>query len=206
MEESNRTQQAIADALKNFQSRINRNRNDETRVIKQSGYAEKTGPLPARQAQHAQPKHSKVVNLTRRFLETPGTYVLYGPNHTGKTTLAISIFKAWPKNARWTSSFDLLSEIKQTFDVKGSSWERPKSNLLVIDEFEKINATEWALTTLDAMIRYRHDNLKTTILITNCTVSEFTKIITGAVSARIKESRGMIEIKKPWWEDKPFEL
>jgi len=100
----------------------------------------------------------------------------------------------------WTDTFSLTENIKATFDSR-QQWKIPMHSLLILDEFEKIKDGDWVHTRIDQIIRRRHDEEKHTIIITNLTEKEVREHLTGAVVYRVESTGGLLEMKKPWWEE-----
>ena len=192
----------VAQALKGLERRI--------KSRKQSGQA--TGPkepqiygtkmtnrLSKRLQSNLNPKHPTVTKLIEKIKQHRGTTVFYGPNRTGKSSLAASIAWGFDESANFTYSFNFLQQIKETFDNPKRTWSIPAQKLLILDEFEKFNAGEWASVTLDRTICHRHDDMLSNIIITNLSLDELKETLSGSLISRCQETGGIIEISKPWW-------
>lgn len=159
-----------------------------------------TGGLSKRLKANLNHEHPIVQKHIDRIKDHRGTTVFYGPNRTGKSSLAASIAWGFNESARFTYSFSFLQEIKDTFDNPKRTWTIPNQRLLILDEFEKFNAGEWANTTLDRTLSHRHDDMLANIIITNLSLDQLTESLSGSLYSRIDETGGFIEISNPWWK------
>lgn len=159
-----------------------------------------TGSIPKRSLLRYDPENHVVKSIKIKLTETKGIVILSGVNRTGKSTLAANIIKSWSgRTAEWTSAFQMLQDIKDSFNSK-QHWKPSRKSLLVIDEFDKFTGSEWAETVLDRTVCERYDNMLPTLIVTNADKEHLKDICTNALLARIKESNGFIEINKPYWE------
>lgn len=195
-------QNHIADALQGLQRRI-----DTRKPVKRvTGPKECqingnniTGHISKRLKQHLDTKNDLVKSQIQRIKDHRGTTIFYGPNRTGKSCLAASIAWGFMESAKFAYSFNFLNEIKRTFDSKSENWAIPKHKLLVLDEFEKFNPGEWALTTLDQTLCQRHDDMLANIIITNLELPEIKNLLSGSLISRCSETGKFIRIDKPWF-------
>jgi hypothetical protein len=70
----------------------------------------------------------------------------------------------------------------------------------VIDEYEKQHPTEWVTVEIDRTLRWRHDEEKTTILISNLQPDELRENLGGSMLARVQEIDGWFVFDKAWWK------
>lgn len=161
---------------------------------------EKTGAIPAKVRRNIDVDHRSVARLTENMAKNPGTYVFLGPYRTGKSTLAASIYTRWTKgHAYWTDTYTMIREIRETLNSK-TVWKTPRHSLLVIDEYEKQHATDWVAAEIDRTLRWRHDEEKTTIVISNLEPMELEQNLGGSMLARIQEINGWYAFESPWWK------
>lgn len=158
-----------------------------------------SGVIPKRSLLRLDTQNPIVASIKSKLIETKGVVILSGINRTGKSTLAASVVKSWPgRTAEWTSAFQMLQDIKESFNTK-QHWKPSRKSLLVIDEFDKFTGSEWAETVLDRTVCDRYDNLLPTLIVTNADKDHLKNLCTNALLSRIKESDGFVEMNKPWW-------
>lgn len=160
-----------------------------------------TGSIPKRYFEFTEQAKPLAKRLSDRLKQKNGLVILSGVNGTGKSILAASVAMHWEarKKVYWTDTWDLLEAIKATFESK-KEWEIPKHDLMIIDEFEKFNGTEWSSNMLDRTVCKRFDNMLPTLIVTNSTKEELNEICTGSLIRRVMDSEGLIELTKPYWK------
>lgn len=163
---------------------MKRDQNNEAYII------DKHGSVPAKTRHNLDPDHNRVVQLAARIERVPGTCVFLGPYRTGKSTLAACIFTRWTKDhAYWTDTYTMIREIRSSLNQK-TPWKTPRHSLLVIDEYEKQHPTEWVTVEINRALRWRHDEEKTTILISNLQPDELRENLGGSMLAGVQEING----------------
>lgn len=139
-----------------------------------------------------------------------------GTNGTGKTHLAVAISlelikKGIPVICK--SSIDLLADIKKAYDETSSLSENSiidiyrKVDLLIIDDLGKEQCTPWTVSTLYAILDYRYEDMRPTIITTNYNEEMLIKRLTPqggdslnaeAIVSRFRECNDVVTMA---WED-----
>ena len=139
-----------------------------------------------------------------------------GTNGTGKTHLAVAIAlelinKGIPVICK--SSIDLLADIKRAYDDTNNVRENAvidiyrKVDLLIIDDLGKEQCTPWTVSTLYAILDYRYEDMKPTIITTNYNEEMLIKRLTlqggdneniKAIVSRFRECNDVVTMA---WED-----
>lgn len=139
-----------------------------------------------------------------------------GTNGTGKTHLAVAISlqlinKGVPVICK--SSIDLLADVKKAYDDASSISENAvidiyrKVDLLIIDDLGKEQCTPWTVSTLYAILDYRYEDMKPTIITTNYNEEMLIKRLTPqggdslnaeAIVSRFRECNDVVTMA---WED-----
>ncbi|MBP0725563.1 ATP-binding protein [Bacillus sp. RG28] len=147
------------------------------------------------------------VNFVKNFKEMmnqgKGLYFYSKIKGSGKTRLAASVLNAVVKTSDkldkplrfyYTSTSDLLEEIKKTFNsdskVKSEQiLEAVKTaDLLVLDDIGVEKVTDWVEETFTRVLDYRLQNKKVTIFTSNLTIEQLDmKYQQGRVSSRIEK-------------------
>ncbi len=126
--------------------------------------------------------------------------LFFGNFGTGKTATSFAYIIALLKKKKITSyeretAYSLLSKIKNGFSTgenKKIEKRYRETQLLVIDEFEKIRGSDFDTLQLYDIIRERDEWMRKTIIICNAEdVKGLDKIISAAILDRFK--RGLIE-------------
>lgn len=119
---------------------------------------------------------------------------LLGPRGVGKTHLACgAILDACNDGfqGRYLDAGDYFDLMKGCFNglARVNDIERQFSRLplLAIDELHERGDTPWEDRTLARLIRKRHDNMVTTLLLSNQTLATFQERIGESVASRIKD-------------------
>lgn len=117
------------------------------------------------------------------FQETgKGLYLYSNTKGSGKTRMAISIgnalMKVKRKGVKYTTTIDLLDEIKKTFDKDSQLTESEliesikKIDVLILDDVGVENPTPWVKTIFYSILDGRMDNNKITIFTSNMSMEE----------------------------------
>lgn len=132
-----------------------------------------------------------------------GLYIHSSTKGSGKTRLAASILNAivkvhdskeTPLSVYYSSTADLLAEIKKTFDkeskVKTSDLIDSVKNvdLLVLDDIGVEMVGDWVEETFTRILDYRLQNLKVTIFTSNLEIDALdSKYKSGRISSRVEK-------------------
>lgn len=143
-----------------------------------------------------------------------GLYI-EGTNGTGKTHLAAAVAlqllnESYPVICK--TAGDLLLDIKSAYDNKEYT-EREvldvykKVDLLIVDDLGKEQCSDWAISTLYAILNDRYEDMKPVIITTNYNADDLVKALTPkgydsakprAIVSRLRESCRVITMA---WED-----
>ncbi len=106
-----------------------------------------------------------------------GGLLFWGPVGTGKTHIALSVFRELTLNAgipaRFVDYGNLLMDLRRSFRAEAGSSEAAlmlplvETTVLVVDELGKGRNTEWELTVLDDLISRRYNADRVTLFTTN---------------------------------------
>lgn len=139
----------------------------------------------------------------------PKSLFLYGNYGSGKTTFAFSIIREFLKNFStkgylWPNYYTgrqldnaLLKAVKSD---SGEEWEIEKmadSNLLFIDDIDKLVPTERLRVQLFEIFNRRYTKNNPTIITSNCDPRQLTNLIDGAVLSRMGDSKKWQTIEFP---------
>jgi len=122
--------------------------------------------------------------------------MLVGPVGTGKTHLAIAILQELIKKGHagaYVTVPELLDEIRDSIssDVKGGSAKLMQLvktiPVLVLDDMGTEKATEWVRERLFVIINARYEDMKPTIITTNCGIEELQERIGERTVSRLWE-------------------
>ncbi len=126
---------------------------------------------------------------------------LYGIYGSGKTTFAYAVITQvminlqrkgyfWPM---WVSAKSFDNQLLQAIKADGGDeWIMEKyseTDLLYIDDIDKISPTARCASQLFEIINRRMDNNLPTIITSNCDVSDFGKLFDGSLSSRMRDVR-----------------
>lgn len=169
------------------------------------------------------PENRKAYNAAKEYAdnfeynEKTGKGIYFeGTNGTGKTHLAVAISlqlinKGVPVICK--SSIDLLADVKKAYDDASSISENAvidiyrKVDLLIIDDLGKEQCTPWTVSTLYAILDYRYEDMKPTIITTNYNEEMLIKRLTPqggdslnaeAIVSRFRECNDVVTMA---WED-----
>ena len=144
----------------------------------------------------------------KRLLDGDALLVLLGPRGTGKTQAAVEValqldlYRKAQDRSRVITHFytplgELLNKEKASWNDKSidSPLKRARTcGLLVLDEIQESNASDWERQTLTLLIDDRYRNMKRTILIGNLVRSGLEQFLSKSVQSRIKETGSIVEM------------
>ena len=123
--------------------------------------------------------------LQKAFVPESKDLLINGKNGVGKTYLAAAMlaFWRWYKPdllAKWTTSAEILMEIRATFNGKGSESDVVskyfRCDVLVLYDLGAEKVTDFSISTLQVLINRRVVHLKPTIVTTNLSMGDIAKM------------------------------
>jgi DNA replication protein DnaC len=166
----------------------------------------------------------RIKRVCEEFIEAPFDFVLSGGPGTGKTHLAVAIFRYlateghidngkdwfWYKdNAHRIGDFtglfmpvpDLLAEIRSTYNDPKKDEQRlieriASVDYLILDDLGAEKSTEWSISTLYLIIDKRYRAMNPTIVTTNLTIDEIGQGLSRRIASRLASGK-VITIKAP---------
>lgn len=143
----------------------------------------------------------------RAMLSTPATVVLSGSNGPGKTHLASGLVHAFCdqlRPAHFCAAMEFYASVKSTFGADGRTQEDlirrfRRYHLLVLDELEVRNDSGWENSLLRYLVCRRHDDVLSTILLTNKSPRELdgrddgsVPYLDSAIRSRMQDAGGIV--------------
>lgn len=143
-----------------------------------------------------------VVGAVRRYVQDIGTRLdagdglwLYGPNGTGKTTLAMLVARGALDAGRTVAVYSLprlLSEIRETYDDDGRNYTEfldrlTEVDLLQVDDVGAERSNPWVLEQLYAIINSRYEEQRSVVLTTNLQDEALGEQIGARTVSRLEE-------------------
>lgn len=134
-------------------------------------------------------------NLDKNIEEGKGIYIWSETKGSGKTMLATALanelMNVYHKSVKFTTSMDILDEIRATYNKDAEENESNllhdliSANFLVIDDFGTERATDWAGEKFYQIVNNRYIDRKVTFYTSNCNLSELK--YDDRISNRIRE-------------------
>jgi len=161
---------------------------------------------PARQLKLTNPDRSGpwgAMELRLRQKVGSGFLVcLVGVRGCGKTQLAVELMKFNSrerlKASRYCSAMEFFLAIKGCYSGRKTSEENVLADFrsfpfLVIDEAGRRGETEWEDRMLFELLDKRYGDMTDTLLISNQSIDEFSRVLGASLSSRMNETGGVIE-------------
>jgi DNA replication protein DnaC len=167
---------------------------------------------------------NKIKEICKDVGKNPCDILLTGAPGSGKTHLAIAIFKEliknrhiklkhdwyynhYKKNAFFITIPDLLLEIRQVFRDDAKNTEEDIVNhystlkYLILDDLGSEKTTDWSITTLYTIIDRRYRENRVTIVTTNLTIDQIGSQISDRIASRLSSGK-VIKINAPDYRKK----
>ena len=153
-----------------------------------------------------EPATQTLLDASEELLAGDCLLVLLGPRGTGKTQAAVEMSLKLDLHCQETDRpighmyaplGELLNKEKSSWDDKmiDSPLKKAKTvGMLVLDEIQESNASDWERQQLTLLIDDRYRNMKRTVLIGNLIPSGLDKFLSKSVSSRLKETGTIIEM------------
>jgi len=173
------------------------------------------------------PFQSKMHQACQEYLKSPDKNLLItGPSGTGKTLFMVRLAATLAKpvelrqnhieytipyvpkrSVRFSTTADLIGLIKKTYerDTFDRGYDEDetieifaiKPDNLILDDFDKVNNTEWACDMLWKILDRRSIAMKPTAASSNLSIERLHKKYGEAVASRLADSAILVEIKGP---------
>lgn len=179
---------------------------DRERAVNLAKYMAESG-IPKRHQLKTQPTGEAWLALYERMAEKLGTgcvLAIVGPRGTGKTQLGCHLSRRVAEAGRrpvYVTALGFFLEVKEAYSAKTSERDaiekfiRP--SLLIVDEVQERNQSEWGDTLLTHLVDRRYGDMKDTILLGNQTPMEFVRHVGPSIRDRIGENGGISEANWP---------
>lgn len=130
-------------------------------------------------------------------LEQMSDLLIFGNVGTGKTYLTIGLLNMYINRGlycRYVTEYELLELYMRKEYTKFEAFK--KVDFLVIDELGKIPLQDWQMIQLEELISYRHNEMKTTVYITNMSQKSFKEFVGDRVIDRLRENNVVTALMK----------
>lgn len=147
------------------------------------------------------------VRTAKETIEKGKSLFLSGKCGTGKTHLAVALMVDWlyktkPEQSKEFPQFlpavEFFVELKNTFDGNGSEKDVLDKYslipLLVIDDIGAEKITDWSRQSFYTLVDRRYRMMKQTIITSNLSLGDISKLIDDRISSRIVEMGIIIEL------------
>jgi DNA replication protein DnaC len=128
-------------------------------------------------------KINQGTNALRDWRGSPALVVLTGPSGTGKTHLAAASMRKFIKDnaglrtSRFWTEYEFAAAVKASYQGSEDVLARAAAvDLLVLDDFGSVRATDWSAATLCGLLSSRADHEKWTIITTNLSQEEISNL------------------------------
>jgi DNA replication protein DnaC len=158
--------------------------------------------------------NDKLIEKMIDLAASPATDLLFtGPCGCGKTHLAAALLRGLIENGRlflrptkFLPVIDFMLEVKSSFNSREITEESiideyAKPNLLVFDDLGAEKSSEWAVSTIYALIDQRYRNMKPTFITTNLSLEQIELQLGSRIASRLSEYT-IINISMPDYRKK----
>jgi DNA replication protein DnaC len=155
-----------------------------------------------------------VVERLRRWLQSDQWLLLWGPFGTGKTALAVAVFRDLLQRGD-TGIFQtvpqVLDRIRETYDRDGARREMSEAEMLtalrsvdvlVLDDMGAERPSPWVAEKLFAIVNHRHDHHKRTIITSNLAPDELGEHVGERTVWRVIEMADVLHVNGPNLRDR----
>jgi DNA replication protein DnaC len=139
----------------------------------------------------------------------PGSFYIWGPTGSGKTTIAGNMFltiqqkyyfERLPGSCVWTTCYDFFSELKSAFDnpVRSESavmGHYASAAQLYLDDLGDVKFTDWNISQLQVLINQRYEMLLPMVITSNLSLAELEAATGDArIPSRISRMCKVLEV------------
>lgn len=144
--------------------------------------------------------------LGKPVIDGGGILALLGDRGVGKTQMAVEYIRRYclaGKGCLYERARAIAMRLREAYGGRTSLTERQvmgefvKPHLLVIDEAQERADTDWEIRSMTLLLDMRYAQMKPTIFIANCKQKQFKMLVGAAITDRLKEGGGVLELDWP---------
>lgn len=186
-----------------LQQRLNKDRIAELREARGWEFIRRQTSMKADRQSEDWKKQRRTV---RDKLGTGFIIALVGDRGVGKTQIGADLMLTVTdrfKSAEYLTATGFFLEIKSSYHPKSELTENEvvgqlcRPSLLVLDEYEKRQDSEWENRTLFEVLNRRYGMMKDTLILSNLDFNHFVEMLGPSMASRINETGGIITCDWP---------
>jgi DNA replication protein DnaC len=149
----------------------------------------------------------KIITAIKMLKETGESIFLSGKTGSGKTHIAVAVFRESPDGSEFITAPELLLKIRGAFREGAGYTEEEiidrysSCPVLVLDDLGAEKTTEYSITTLFLIIDRRNRNCKRTIITSNLGLQEIEETLSARIASRLSDMR-VVKINMPDYRKK----